>query len=58
MQNTQVKRNSAFPGKPIYSEAALSWWYSAQVHFFHFRPLPQGQGSLRPTLIFFRVGCF
>ena len=23
----------------------------AQVHFFHFRPLPQGQGSLRPILM-------
>ena len=25
-----------------------SGWYSLQVHFFHFSPLPQGQGSLRP----------
>ena len=24
-----------------------SEWYSLQVHFFHFFPLPQGQGSLR-----------
>ena len=28
-----------------------SGWYSLQVHFFHFRPLPQGQGSLRPILV-------
>ena len=25
-------------------------WYWAQVHFLNFRPLPQGQGSLRPIL--------
>ena len=26
--------------------------YQAPQHFFHFLPLPQGQGSLRPILDF------
>ncbi len=28
------------------------------MHFFHFRPDPQGQGSLRPILTAFLTGCF
>ena len=35
-----------------------SGWNCLQVHFFHFRPLPQGQGSLRPILMTLRWGCF
>ena len=35
-----------------------SGWYSLQVHFFHFRPLPQGHGSLRPILMTRRWGRF
>ena len=35
-----------------------SGWYWGQAHFFHFKPEPQGQGSLRPILTTFFTGCF
>src|SRR5699024_5723637 len=37
-------------GLSAYFLAYRSGWYCWQVHFFHLRPLPQGQGSLRPIL--------
>lgn len=46
---------AAVPPSPLQGEGLAhtqtSLWYSGQVHFFHFKPEPQGQGSLRP--IFF-----